>query len=664
MLKEELIKERRYLNKVKKEIKNQKEHYAEQLNSLEKQKSDLSKLYADDFYYMDDEEAVGEGARLAEFDTIIKYTEDNISRLNRQEYSPYFGRIDWQENGTKKAEPYYVGVNNLVSDGKLKPMVCDWRAPICSLFYDYELGDASYVAPDGEFNGKISLKRQYEIKDGNLVKAFDSSLTIGDEILKDVLSKNASSKMKNVVSTIQKEQNRVIRYNANKNMLVQGVAGSGKTTIALHRVAYLLYQHKNTLKAEDVLILSPNKLFSEYIAGVLPELGEENMSQMSFYRLVQTELKFLGFDFEKREDNIDELLKDSKRLNEVAYKHTYDFYESLQQFCSEYFNLIFKPKDMRFGEQVITAKELENLYYNTYKSKTPAVRVDWLVDYILDKLEINEEIVEISKKIKLMLYPFFEQTNIIKIYADFLTNIGMCFSFNGLEQIRYDDFAPLLYIANYFLGLNKHSEVKYLIIDEMQDYSFVAYAVFNQIFDCNKTVLGDINQCIEKIMTYDDLKKLKEMLNAEYVELNKAYRSTKQITEFANNLKCVKCSCVARAGDAVQEILEKDVACKIEQLVAQNSQYGSVAILTKDKNEARELFVELGQLDGVTLNVDYESQVGKVCIMPSYMAKGLEFDMVIVANAQGENYCSVLEKNLLYVSCTRALHKLCLLKTK
>lgn len=661
MQEKDLEQEQKYLKKVLKEISNLKQHYAGQLNGLQQQKMELSKNYADDYYFMDDEEALGEGARLAEFDTLIDFTANSIARLNRQEYSPYFGRIDWQEDGCKNKKSYYIGVNNLVAENKQEPLVCDWRAPISSLFYDYELGNAEFVAPDGKFVGDIKLKRQYDIKNSKLVKCFDSSLTIGDEILKDVLSKNASQKMKAIISTIQKEQNKIIRFNKNKNMLVQGVAGSGKTSIALHRVAYLLYQHKNTLKAEDVLILSPNKLFGEYIAGVLPELGEENISQMSFYRLAQNQLKFLGFDLEKREDNIDELLTDNSRLNQVAYKHTYEFYESLKQFCNDYFNLIFKPKDMHFGEQIITAKELEDLYYNTYKSKTPAVRVDWLVDYIVDKLNINEQIIEISRKIKLMLYPFFEQTNIIKIYADFLTNIGMCFSFNQKEQIRYDDLAPILYITNYFSGLDKYKEVKYLIIDEMQDYSFVAYSVFNDIFDCNKTVLGDINQCIEKIMDENDLKKLNELLDAEFIELNKAYRSTYEITQFANAQKNIDSKSIARHGKNVQILSSKNLYDEILKVVQGGQNYDSIAILTKNKKEALLLYQNLSGLEQVSLNMDYETPVSKICIMPSYMAKGLEFDVVVIPNSNDKNYSSYIEKNLFYVSCTRALHELYLI---
>jgi len=343
MEQQEFENESKYLKKVLKELKSQKLHALEQLKSLEVQKTQLSKQYADDYYEMDDEEALTEGARLAEFDNLIDFTSQKIDRLRRQEYSPYFGRIDFVQQGKRKQNSYYIGVNNLVKNGEM-PLVCDWRAPVSSLFYDYELGRAEYIAPQGKVEGEIKLKRQYQVKDGKLLSAFNSSLTIGDDILKSVLSGNATNKMKTIVSTIQKEQNKIIRANINGNMLVQGVAGSGKTSIALHRVAYLLYQNKNTLKAEDVLILSPNKLFGEYIADVLPELGEENISQMSFYRLAKEQLKFLGLELEKREKSLNNITNNTIKLNEIAYKHTYDFYESLQEFCKAYFNLNFKPK--------------------------------------------------------------------------------------------------------------------------------------------------------------------------------------------------------------------------------------------------------------------------------------------------------------------------------
>lgn len=661
MEEKELELEHKYLKKVLKELTLQKKYKQGELAIFAKQKREFSLHFADDFYTMDDEEALGEGDMLNELDTAITITQKGIDRLSRQEFSPYFGRIDFKEKGKRRAIPYYIGVNALVKDGADVPMVCDWRAPVSSLFYDYELGDASYNAPDGVTTGSIDVKRQYEIKNKQLLKSFDSALTIGDDILKDVLSAKASKKMKTIVSTIQKEQNKIIRNATANNMLVQGVAGSGKTSIALHRIAYLLYQNQKTLKAEDILILSPNTLFSEYISEVLPELGEENMSQMSFYKLAKDELSFLRVGIESREENLATLTCDAKRLNQVAYKNTYEFYESLKTFCEKYFNTAFVPKDLKFGKDVIKASEILKLYNQTYVTKSPAIRVEWIVDYIIDKLNITTAVQEIAERLKRIIYPFFVEANILNIYADFLANIGMSFNLNKNKNIPYDDLAPLLYIVNYFMGLKKRKEVKYLIIDEMQDYSFVHYSIFNNIFDCNKTILGDINQCIEKIMTKDDLLKLKNMLNADYIELNKAYRSTYEIIDFANKIKNIECDKVERHGVKPQIIaVNNNFEEKIKNII-NNSEHNSIAILTKSKKEAQEVYMGLSGIEEVSLVLSGEDESDRISIMPSYVAKGLEFDVVIIPKYNSKNYKTFLDNNLLYVSCTRALHELYLL---
>lgn len=665
MEEKELELEQKYLNKVLKEINSQKNNKQRELALIAKEKKEFSLHFTDDFYYMDDEEALSEGDILSELDNAWERTQKAIYTLNRQEYSPYFGRIDFTPKGKRKPTSYYIGVNNLIKLGGSVPLVCDWRAPISSMFYDYELGDCEYLAPDGKVCGKMSLKRQYEVKDKKLLKCFDSSLTIGDEILKDVLSASSSKKMKTIISSIQKEQNKVIRNNSAKNIIVQGVAGSGKTSIALHRVAYLLYQNKNTLKAEDVLILSPNTLFSSYIADVLPELGEENISQMTFYKLAKDELAFLNLPIETREENLKNALTSGARLNEIAYKHTKDFYDSLKMFCEKYYNVSFKPQDLKFGKDVIKASELDMLYNKTYISKTPAVRVEWIVDYIIDKLNIQKAVNEIAQRLKRIIYPFFEESNLLNVYANFLTNIGMNFSFNEDGKIRYDDLAPILYLTNYFFGIEKRKEVKYLIIDEMQDYSFIHYDIFNQIFDCNKTILGDINQCIEKIMTKEDLAALVNMLNAEYIELNNSYRSTYEITDFANGLKNITSKKVERHGEVPKEekIDIKNLSKKINEINVEGK-HNSIAILTKNENEAKQIYAELFDLENVSLNLTPDEEPNKICIMPSYVAKGLEFDVVIIPYYNKTNYKNFVDNNLLYVSATRALHVLKLYNIK
>ena len=512
MEEKQIQQEQEHLTEILKEIQTQKLNKQGELELIAKRRKEFSLHFSDDYYYMDDEEALSEGDMLGEFDNMVDNVNKQIARLDRQEYSPYFGRIDFAINGENNYIPYYIGVNNLVNADSEVPLVCDWRAPISSLFYDYELGSVKYISPNGDIFGEINLKRQYEIKKGKLLKAFNSELTIGDDILKDVLSRPSSKKMKTIISSIQKEQNKIIRNSTAKNLLVQGVAGSGKTSIALHRIAFLLYQNRNTLKAENILILSPNTLFSSYISEVLPELGEENMSQMSFYRLAKEELAYLNKKMQTREQNLASIIQNPNRINQVAYKNTYDFFESLQTFSKQYFDMAFLPDDLKFGKDIIRAGELSKLYNKTYLSKKPSVRVEWIIDYIIDKLNITKSIQDVANRLKRIIYPFFVETNILKIYANFLSNIGMQFELENGDTIRYDDLAPLMYLSNYFFGLKSRQEVKYLIIDEMQDYSFVHYSLFNDIFKCDKTVLGDINQCIEKIMHKEDLIKLQEVL--------------------------------------------------------------------------------------------------------------------------------------------------------
>ena len=220
----------------------------------------------------------------------------------------------------------------------------------------------------------------------------------------------------------------------------------------------------------------------------------------------------------------------------------------------------------------------------------------------------------------------------------------------------------ILYISNYFFGLNKYKEVKYLIIDEMQDYSFATYSVLNSIFNCNKTILGDINQCIEKVMTIDDLKKLEEILNCELINMNKTFRSTYEIMEFASKIKGLSFDCFDRHGEKPQIINVSDYNSQVKNIIETNKSYNSIALLTKNAEEAKKLYQELYDIDDISLNISYDEQMSKVCIMPSYMAKGLEFDIVIIPNYNKSNYCKTIDLNMLYVSSTRALHKLYLLK--
>lgn len=652
-------KEQKYLQDVLTEIDKQTEYKNKQIEELTQEMSELTHHFSEEYYFLDDEETLTGGDELDDQERVINETKAQYYRLKKQRLSPYFGKISFCEQDENAPKDYYIGIFNL-TNGTQIPLICDWRAPISTIYYDYEIGRASFKAPMGLISGNITAKRQFKIKDSKLEWCFDSSLTINDDILQKELSQNATQKMKNIVATIQREQNSIIR-DENNILFVQGVAGSGKTSIALHRVAYLLYKYREKYKSSDILIISPNTIFSEYISNVLPSLGEENIVNMSFWDIATSELKTLTNSLQTREQALEDLTSDYKRLNEVAYKNCFEFSDSLKQYLKSFVDVSFVPKDLTFGDVKIKKEEIEKLYNFNYKDKKPAVRISWIADYILDKLDIEDNKGEVYARIKKVIYPMFVSRSLTEIYADFLANIGLNFSFACGDKIKYEDIAPILFIKNYLLGLNKLGKVKYLVIDEVQDYNPLQFEMFNEIFSCPKTMLGDINQCIEKVVLDEDLNKYAKIIGAnEIITLNKTYRSTCEITNFANKIKNLKCQCVDRHGEDVQ-VFEFDniqnECKKISELVKNNPQFQDIAIICKDKIEAQKYYSYLGEIEELNL-IEEGSALSKIMIMPASICKGLEFDMVILPNVSKDNYNSFLDKNLLYVSSTRALHKL------
>lgn len=656
------INEKKYLNLVLDEIDTQTRQKGTQINDLEKEMRELTHYYSEEYYNIDEEERATGGVDLDDFETLINQGKQQYYRLKKQRLSPYFGKIDFCENG-KDSNSYYIGIFNLTNGNDI-PLICDWRAPVSNMYYDYELGEAQYKAPIGIIKGNITGKRQFKIKDSKMELCFDSNLTIQDEILQQELANNANQKMKNIVATLQREQNKIVR-SENSTLFVQGVAGSGKTSIALHRVAYLLYKYRDKFKSSDILIMSPNSIFSEYISNVLPSLGEENILHTSFYKLASEELVALTPALQTREDALNELAENPARLNEIAYKNCFDFSESLKLYLKTYVNLSFNAKNLQFGDTKISKEEIEELYNKKYVQHNPAVRIGWIADYIVDKLDVAKNSQDLYDRIKKIIYPMFITNTLVDIYSDFLNKIGMEFStING--KIRYEDIAGILYIKNYVLGLSKKSNIKYLVVDEMQDYSSIHFELFNSVYDCPKTVLGDIYQCLEKVIDEKDLPKYAEIVGAnEILKLGKTYRSTYEIVEFADNIKKLHSEKVERHGDKPSVTIFKNIVdeCKfITQLIKNNLNYESIAIICKTKKEAELYYSYLGELEDLSL-VDEDSNMSKIMILPASLSKGLEFDMVILPNVSQQNYNNFLDKNLLYVSCTRALHKLFLTTT-
>lgn len=651
--KEELDLEQKYLKKVSKTIKQNLLSYKLKLKSAEQEFKDTREYLSLEFNHIDDEEKAEVNQTLEQICYRIDFISSLLNRGERQKSSPYFAKINFETGG--EAEDFYIGLYNLFNENQY-PLVCDWRAPISSLYYDFECGDAHFIAPDGKVEGKLNSKRQFKIEDGELKLCFDTSLAIQDDILIETLAKTTSNQMRNIVATIQNEQNDIIREDIYKSLLVQGVAGSGKTSIALHRVAYLLYNNRDTLSSNDITILSPNKVFSKYIASVLPELGEQNINQITFDEFVNEELQSYLGRLETRESMINDILTNEVRRKTVEIKNSFEFFDKLKQFTNSYFDLEFEASDVILGEEKISKDVINNLYHNLYKDKKPSIRIEWITDYILDRLNINKNTEDIAKRIKKVLYPMFSSIDMIDIYRTFCENQGIDFICDDI--IHYEDISPLLYIKDYILGIAKQSDVKYLVIDEMQDYSPIFMYLITEIYDCKKLIVGDIYQTIEKELDENYLSRLADLLGCQLKVLKRSYRSSYEISEEEEKLLDITINKVARHGNKPVKLRLKDkdeIASYIEKYLNDFADYKHIAIITKDEQSSKNLLKLLG--DGYEYNlVSHENQnLEKYNIVPLSYAKGLEFDACIIYDF---NYEKNENKRLKYIAISRALHEL------
>ena len=594
--------------------------------------------------------------------------EKELSRLKTQNNSPYFARIDFQT--TSALQKIYIGLASIIHNKKIYTV--DWRSPIASIYYEYELGDAEYKIGDKVIKGALALKRQYKIENKQLLSYFDTNLTINDEILQEILSKHASDKMRQIVSTIQKEQNAIIRTEKTENILVQGVAGSGKTSIALHKAAYLLYKHRKSLKSSDILVLSPNNIFSSYINEVLPQLGEDNLVETTFAQIVKSELKR---SVEAREDMLDDIAtkSDQKVLDEISYKSSYEFLDSLLRFLKGPLTDIFSPKTLRYiikendgGENeeiVFTEEQTRNLFFKTFKGYDFYERINkiaWQYAMVFTEKRHYSKSQHrgLKERFKQILYSFMPINNVEQIFQIFMAREKL--SASQSSTIKYMDKGTLLAIKHYLYGLDHDFSAKYLIIDEMQDFTPVDIYMFKKIWTCPYMIVGDVNQCIEKTLSKEYLQLTADFLGCNVYNLNKTYRSTQEIAMFASSIIGIKnVEYVNRRGESPKVIQTANQGTVIAKLIDEEcSNFDHIAIICKCNKEAKELCKQLnGKVDYVLMKEpdDYKN---KVLVTTCATAKGIEFDAVIVPNADGENYHNNLDKNILYISTTRALHKL------
>lgn len=632
-------------------------------------------------------------------DKIIDYEEEEhkILLLEKMIKSPYFARIDFKFDDEDEFEKIYIGRSSLRKNSYQEMYVYDWRSPIASVFYRFMTGEAFYDAPCGRVTGELNLKRQYEIKNGTLEYFFDSDVQIVDEFLRQLLSQNTTAKMKAIVETIQHEQDVVIRDMENDLLMVQGVAGSGKTSIALHRAAYLMYQGLQTkLSANNIMIISPNSIFEQYISNVLPELGEDNVISSVFEDILSELLN--GRKIQSRNDFLENLIVNSKykeiSRNSIEFKTSSFFREILDQFLIDIPRQWIEFEDVYYeGKCVVSGQILKDKILG--RPETPlGIKLEQLEDYILEQIfgtgkgrghkeEKNLIKQEIQKFIKI---------DIVELYKILFSNEAYFYSLlqnsNPSQNIKniwkytkenleadslyYDDAIAIAYLYLKIYGTNKYKNIKQVVIDEAQDYYPLQYEIFNLVFSNAKfTILGDMKQTLAKkedISFYEQIQKILNKKKSSLIMLDKSFRCTNEILNFSLKFieKSSQIKSFNRNGDSPKVYIADNSEIFIDEIVkeinlCQEKGFQSICLICKTEKNSIYLFNKIKhKLDIQLIKNGSVSDLQGVFILPVYMSKGLEFDAVLICDADSQNYHDEDDKNLLYVACTRALHKLSL----
>lgn len=670
-----------------------------------------------------------------------------LSELYRMQEVPYFGRIDVLEEGTPSADRIYIGVSTLMDASGENFLIYDWRAPISSVYYDYGPGAIEYTTPGGVIQGLLEKKWQYIIRGGMIESMFDTSLTIGDEILQQVLGKGTDKHLNSIVATIQQEQNRIIRHDHGRLLIVQGVAGSGKTSAALQRIAYLLYKYRDSLKADQIILFSPNEMFNSYVSTVLPELGEENMQQVTFQGYLNHRLSD-AFQVENVYEQLECVLTKSEdsfyetRVASIRFKASPRFFDAIQSYRQslEQSGMIFKGIKFR-GEPIVSAKQMKERFYSSDTSNRFNNRIERFTEWLngrIDEVEKQEltkqwvqeeiellsdedyrmvhsrlqkrrnfkeemfdnyedEIEELSRLIvRKKLRPLRKRIealqfiNVKAIYKQFFANPmqikswmegdtpdkweDICqLSVRMLDEgkLFYEDATPFLLLKELIHGFQMNSSIKHVLVDEAQDYSSFQFEFLKRLFPAAKmTVLGDFNQAIfahgSEVVDFHTLTGLYGPEETEGITLTRSYRSTKPIVEFTRGLvpNGQRITAFERDGEkpvltqlSTQTELHHSIASEISDL--KKKQYNTIAIICKSAAESAAAYEALSGLEEMKLvksgSIEYEQGV---IVIPAYLAKGIEFDAVIIYDASAQVYSDESLRRLFYTACTRAMHHL------
>lgn len=666
--------EKEYLSEMIRKIGDQIEKTKEALSKGQKEIDNMHDYYWQNYTEMDQygyEDYDNQQALLEQVNANAKQAKRK-QRLKRMLDSPYFGRVDFRYEGEEEEETFYIGIGNFAERAGAVPLIYDWRAPVCGLFYDYDKGRASYQAPSGEMEGEICQKRQYKIQGGRLIYAFACDTKIDDDILKAELGGNGDVQLKNIVRTIQKEQNAIIRNTKDKILVIQGAAGSGKTSIALHRIAYLLYHDRERLKSSDILILSPSSVFSDYVSHVLPELGEENIREMSFDLFAYRELKSVAGDCEDRYDYLERQIRFPDREEELRYqeKQSASFIGTIEGFLAVLEEELVELRGVVFKGFQKTEEEIIKLFYYKFQNTPLLKRLDAVMEYFTDEYEtlrgknLSEEETE---ALQVIFNRMYVMKDIYHIYNRMLED-------NGYEplpdveterrKIPYEDVYPMLYLKYRLEGQTARREIRHLVIDEMQDYSFLQYTILSQMFSCRMTILGDRAQTLDG-SGQDVLSFLPKVFGKKLkkIVINKSYRNTLEIAEYAAKfIGLTGISFLERHGKEVEEQTFPTLDMLFDA-VAENlsGDYETSALLTMTEEEAYDIYrliKERVRERGISIHyIDRDSTAFDrgLTVTTYYLAKGLEFDQVFTVFPEKER---PFFQQAAYISATRALHEL------
>jgi DNA helicase-2/ATP-dependent DNA helicase PcrA len=613
-------------------------------------------------------------------------------RLEKMQDSPFFGSVTFRyEDDEEEDEPetFYIGIGNFAEKVGDVPLIYDWRAPVCSLFYDYDKGEASYEAPGGRMEGEILSKWQYKIRGQRMVYEFESDFKIDDEVLKQELGKNGDVKLKNIIRTIQKEQNAIIRNTKDKVMIIQGAAGSGKTSIALHRIAYLLYHDRRRLSSANVLVLSPNSVFADYISHILPELGEENIREMSLDLFAYRELHGIVDDCEDRYHQIEKEIaleqawreaeqcesggrraqRKKKKYREAkrryAYKQSKQLADDMEGFLIALEDRIVDFSDVTYKKMTFTEAEIRTLFYEKFTATPLMSRMDAIAERFIDEYEtlykdlVDDEKLIIQDKFNRM----YVTRDLYTVYNWFLKEMHLPQLPPAAPENRvlaHEDVYPMLYLKYRLKQPKARRDVRHLVVDEMQDYSYLQYMILDMLFPCSKTILGDRAQTIDGEQQ-DVLTFLPRMLGRDtrVIEIHKSYRNTLEVAQYADQICPVEdIEYFERHGKPVEDIRVTDMQAALEDVLQKiEMSYETAAILTMTEAEAKAAYEWLRERRENVYYIDRDSSAFRkgITVTTFYLAKGLEFDQVFALPADP---ALSLYRQFRYISATRALHEL------